>query len=55
METEKIEYGLSLRQSQQDARDKLDQAAEIYGRFLNSLTVDELEVYVRVTRARDSE
>jgi hypothetical protein len=48
MNQDKITQGMALRQTQQDARDKYDRAAEEYGRFLDSLGDEELSEYVRV-------
>lgn len=53
VDSEKVEHGLTLRRRQQEARNMVDQAGEEYGRFLDSLTDEELRDYVSATQACD--
>lgn len=56
MDPEKVADGLKLRREQYAARDRYHQAAEAYGRFLGSLTDEELGEYTEtVIKGSDPE
>lgn len=53
MDADRLREGLAMRQAQHDARDALDQAAEAYGRFLDSLTQGELESFLQAIDSQE--